>query len=164
TTAAGGAAATTAGGATTTGAAAKGGTITMALPDVFSGYNQGTSAENLFANQLVTNQVIPSFVYFDHKGSIQIDKNLGDVVKTSDSPLTVDVKTNRKAVWSDGTPISCDDIYMYWVAQNGKLTTTGADGKKTGLFSNATSVGFDQIGDVKCSADNKTATMVFDTP
>ena len=162
TTAAG--AATTAGGATTTGAATKGGTVTIALTDVFSGYNQGTSAENVVSNQWVTNQVIPSFVYFDDKGAIQIDKNLGDIVKTSDSPLTVDVKINPQAVWSDGVPISCDDIYMYWIAQNNKLKKTGADGKETGLFTNATSVGFDQVGNVNCSADNKTATIVFDTP
>src|SRR5262249_26524621 len=150
TTAAGGAAATPAGGATTTRAAGQGGTITMAPPHVFSGDKPGTSAENPFAQPVGSEPGNPAFVVFEAQGSIQIDKNLGDVVKTSDSPLTVDVKINPKAVWSDGTPISCDDIYMYWVAQNGKLTTTGADGKKTGLFSNATSVGFDQIGDVKC--------------
>jgi ABC-type transport system substrate-binding protein len=164
TTTAGGGAATTAAGATTTGAAAKGGTVTIALTDVFSGYNQGTSAENLFANQWVTNQVIPSFVYFDDKGAIQVDKDLSTITKTSDSPLTIDVKINPKAVWSDGTPISCDDIYMYWVAQNGKLTKKDDTGKDVGLFSNATSVGFDQIKNVTCSADNKDATIVFDTP
>ena len=158
------AAAATTGGATTTAAAAKGGTITVALPDKFTGYNQGTSAENLFANQLVTNQVIPSFVYFDDKGVIQVDKSLGDVVKTSDSPLTVDIKINPQAVWNDAVPISCDDIYMYWIAQNNVLMTTGSDGKQTNLFQNATSVGFDQIKDVTCSTDNKTATIVYQTP
>jgi ABC-type transport system substrate-binding protein len=164
TSAGGGAATTAAGGATTTGAAAKGGTITAALTDVFSGYNQGTSSENLFANQILTNQVIPSFSYFDDKGDIQINKDLGEIVKTSDNPLTVDVKINPKAIWNDGVAISCDDIYLYWIAQSNTLNKTGADGKETGLFSNATSVGFDQIKNVTCSADNKTATIVFDTP
>ena len=71
TSAGGGAATTAAGGATTTGAAAKGGTVTIALTDVFSGYNQGTSAENVVSNQWVTNQVIPSFVYFDERDVVR---------------------------------------------------------------------------------------------
>jgi peptide/nickel transport system substrate-binding protein len=155
---------TASGGATTSGAPAQGGTVTLALTDVFSGYNGGTSAENVVSNQWVTNQVVPSFVYFDDKGEIVVDKELGDIVKTSDSPLTVDVKINQKAIWDDGVPISCDDIYLYWVAQNGTLTKKDDTGADIGMFGNATTVGFDQIGDVKCSADNKTATMVFAEP
>jgi ABC-type transport system substrate-binding protein len=155
---------TASGGATTSGAPAQGGTATIALPDVFSGYNQGTSSENVFSNQWVTNQVIPSFVYFDDKGEIQVDKDLSEITKTSDSPLTVDVKINPKAIWEDGTPISCDDIYLYWVAQNGTLTKKDDTGADVGMFGNATTVGFDQVGDVKCSADNKTATLVFSSP
>jgi peptide/nickel transport system substrate-binding protein len=155
---------TTTGAAATTAPAATGGTVTLALTDVFSGYNQGTSSENVVSNQWVTNQVIPSFIYFDDKGAIQVDKNLSDITKTSDNPLTVDVKINPKAVWEDGVPISCDDIYMYWVAQSGTLTKKDDTGKDVSLFSNATTVGFDQVGDVKCSADNKTATLVFSSP
>ncbi len=86
TTSASGAATTTASGAATTAAAAKGGTITYGLPDKFTGYNNGTSDDNLFSNQLVTNQVLPSVAYFDDKGSVQFDKNLVTVTKTSDNP------------------------------------------------------------------------------
>jgi peptide/nickel transport system substrate-binding protein len=163
TTGAGGAA-TTAGAASTTAAAPKGGTITYALPDKFTSYNNGTADDNLFANQLATNQVIPSFVFFDDKGAVQVDKNLGDVTKKSDSPLVVDVSINPKAVWSDGEPVSCDDIYMYWVAQNGVLKTKDAKGNDITLFQAATTTGFEQISKVDCSADGKTATLTFGTP
>lgn len=163
TTSAGGA--TTAGGADTTATGAKGGTITYGLPDKFTGYNNGTSDDNLFSNQLVTNQVIPSVAYFDDKGAIQFDEVLMDSVeKTSDNPLTVVYKFNPEAVWSDGAQIGCDDMYLYWVANNGKLTTKDADGKDVTLFQTASTTGFDVTKSVECSTDGSTVTWTYETP
>jgi peptide/nickel transport system substrate-binding protein len=164
TTSASGAATTSASGAATTAAAAKGGTITYGLPDKFTGYNNGTSDDNLFSNQLVTNQVLPSVAYFDDKGSIQFDKNLATVTKTSDSPLVITYAFNPKAVWSDGTPIGFDDMYLYWIANNGSLKTKDSTGKDVTLFQTASTTGFDVTKSVEGSADGKTVTWTYASP
>jgi peptide/nickel transport system substrate-binding protein len=156
--------ATTAGGASTSAAAAKGGTITYGLPDKFTGYNNGTSDDNLFSNQLVDNQVIPSVAYFDDKGSVQFDKNLATVTKVSDSPLTIQYQFNPKAVWSDGQPIGFDDMYLYWIANNGKLTAKDSAGKDVTLFKTASTTGFDVTQGVTGSADGKTVTWTYASP
>ena len=114
-----GGATTTAGGAETTVAGKSGGTITYSLPDHFTSYNNGTAEDNLTSNQYATNQVIPDVSYFDEKGGVSINKELVDVQKTSDSPLTVVYKFNPKAMWDDGSPIGCDDMYLYWIATMG---------------------------------------------
>ena len=131
------------------GAAAKGGTITCRSPDKFTGYNTGTSTENLIVEPVRHQPGDPVARVLRRQGrDSRSTRTWSTSSKTSDSPLTVDVKINPKAVWDDGAPIACDDIYLYWVAQNGKLKKTGSDGKETGLFNNATTVGFDQIKDV----------------
>ena len=162
-TSAAGGATTTAGQTSTSAAAAKGGTITYALPDKFTGYNNGTSDDNLFSNQLVTNQVIPSVAYFDDKGSVQLDQNLAKVEKTSDSPLTITYTFNKDAVWSDGQPIGFDDMYLYWIANNGKLKTTDKDGKSVNLFQTASTTGFDVTKSVT-STDGKAVVWTYESP
>jgi len=82
-------ASTSAGGAATTASGASGGTITYSLPDRFTSYNNGTADDNLTSNQYATNQVIPQVAYFDEKGGFTVNKDLVDIEKTSESPLTV---------------------------------------------------------------------------
>ena len=163
-TSAGGGATTTGGGADTTVGGKSGGTITYSLPDHFTSYNNGTAEDNLTSNQYATNQVIPNVSYFDDKGGTSINKELVDVQKTSDSPLTVVYKFNPKAVWDDGSPIGCDDMYLYWIANNGVQKTTDSSGKQISLFATASHTGFDQIKSVDCSADGKTVTYTYSAP
>jgi peptide/nickel transport system substrate-binding protein len=163
TTSAGGA--TTSGGAATSAASASGGTVTFALQDRFTGYNNGASATNLQANLLVANQVVPSVAYFDDKGEVQFDKNLVDSVdKTSDTPLTIVYKFNPKAIWDDGTPIGCDDMYLAWIANNGAIKTKDSAGKDVTLFQTASTVGYDATKSVECSPDGKTVTWTYAEP
>ena len=155
---------TTAGGAATTGSAASGGTVTYSLTDKFTSYNNGTALGNTSYNQYSTNQVIPDVSYFDEKGGVSINKDLVDVTKTSDNPLTVVYKFNPKAVWNDGSQIGCDDMYLYWVAQNGVLKSKDDKGNPITMFASATTTGFEQISKVDCSADGSTVTYTYAKP
>jgi len=157
-------ASTSAGGAATTASGASGGTVTYSLPDRFTSYNNGTAEDNLTSNQYATNQVIPYVSYFDEKGGVSINKDLVDVVKTADSPLTVEYRFNPKAVWDDGSPIGCDDMYLYWVANNGTLKTTDDSGKEVSLFATASTTGFQQVNKSECSPDGHTVTWTYETP
>jgi peptide/nickel transport system substrate-binding protein len=155
---------TTAGGADTTVAGKSGGTVTYSLPDNFTSYNNGTAEDNLTSNQYATNQVLPNVSYFDEKGGVSINKELADVQKTSDSPLTVVYKFNPKAVWDDGAQIGCDDMYLFWVANNGVLKRKDDSGKDITMFATASTTGFNQISKVDCSPDGSTVTYTYSTP
>jgi peptide/nickel transport system substrate-binding protein len=62
----------------------------------------------------------------------------GGVVLTDDGGMDVAIDLQPKAAWSDGTPISCDDVRFTWeVATNAK-------------YQIATRLGWEQIEDVEC--------------
>ncbi len=163
-TTAGGSGTTAAGGAATTGSAASGGTVTYSLPDNFTAYNNGTAEDNLASNQYATNQVIPNVSYYDEKGGVSINKDLADVTKTGDNPLTVVYKFNPKAVWEDGSQIGCDDMYLLWVANNGVLKSKDSKGNDITMFATASTVGYEQVAKVDCSPDGSTVTYTYSTP
>ena len=146
-------------------AAPKGGTVTYSLPDKFTSYNNGTADDNLASNGYAMNNVIPNLAYFTGKtGDVTIDKNLGSVTKKSDNPLVVDYTFVPQAVWSDGQPIGCDDVYLQFMADSGKLTKKDSKGAETPIFNTASTTGWEQVKSVDCSADGKTATITYATP
>jgi peptide/nickel transport system substrate-binding protein len=112
-------------------------------------------------NQEVVNAVEPSVVKFDDQANLVVDDHLVVVSKSSDQPLVVHYAFNAAATWSDGQPVGCDDVYLAWVADNGlvRATATGLP-----LFQASSTTGWDQISDVACSPDGKTATVTYATP
>jgi len=178
TAAAGGATTSAASGATTTGGAAttaaapttaaakKGGTITVAVADKFTAYNNGTADGNLLANQEILNGVQAYASYFiDKGGKLTLNKELIDSAElTSKSPQVVTYKINPKAVWSDGKPVDGSDFYLAWVANNGIVKVKDDKGEDTGLFLTAGTTGYEQIKSVESSADGKTVTVTYAKP
>jgi peptide/nickel transport system substrate-binding protein len=64
---------------------------------------------------------LPSFIYFDSAGKLQVDKNYASsFTQTKTSPQTLSLVLNPKAVWSDGKKISLADFVGTWRALNGK--------------------------------------------
>jgi peptide/nickel transport system substrate-binding protein len=163
--------ATTTGGASTTTQAATttafkpaGGTITVALADVFGAGNSLTADDSLFSNTIVMNAVLPSPYIFNNKAELVQDKNVLDSAEiTSKSPQVVTWHLNKKAVWSDGVPIDCSDFVLAWVSENGKLTAKDAKGVDQPLFSAASTTGYEQISKIDCT-DPTTPVTTFDTP
>jgi peptide/nickel transport system substrate-binding protein len=135
------------------------------LSDNFTGYNYGASPTNLQSNVIVTNQVVPSVAYFDNKGAVQFDKNIVDSVeKTSDDPLTILYTFNTAALWDDGSPIGCEDMYLYWIANNGTLKTIDSSGKQVTIFQTVSTTGFDVTKSVECSPDGRAVTWTYSEP
>ena len=66
-------------------------------------------------------------------------------VATSASPQTIVYKLNPKAVWSDGTPITADDLIYNWQAQSGNAAYTDVGGKP---YDAASTTGYNQIQSV----------------
>ena len=107
-------------------------TITHTFEQEIDAYNGNTAENNASKNNIVLQRVLSGFWYFDDGGKVTPNTEFGTYKKTSDDPLTVDYSINPKAVWSDGTPIDCDDILLWWAANSGKV------GK--GIFSTAGTV------------------------
>jgi peptide/nickel transport system substrate-binding protein len=170
---------TTTGATDTTVAAPTGGTVTYAAEQEYTAYNNGTADQVLFANTLVLNLVQPGPFISEPDLTFKLwDDMMVSAEVTSTDPQVVEYVVKPEAVWSDGEAIDCDDFYLAWIANNGKLSHpnpdyTGpgqldADGNEVPEtlpdFNTAGTTGYENISKLECSDDGKTITTTFDTP
>jgi peptide/nickel transport system substrate-binding protein len=159
-------------GCTTTATApvASGGTITVAEVNELTSFNPATPAGNLDINTKIQGYTRSSFFYIDNKLNIVPDKSFGTVTKVSDKPLTVKYTLAKNLTWSDGKPITADDMMLAWAVQSGFYndSTTDDSGKVTAGTSY-----FDYAGDTsglglsglpKVSSDNLSMTLTYSEP
>lgn len=120
---------------TTTGAATAktGGTITVAEVNAFFSFNSLTANGNTDINSKVSLATQSGFNYVDDKLKLQKDPSFGTYEVVKQDPLTVKYTLSDKAQWSDGTPVSADDLLLAWAVESGWYNdgTTNADGKVT---------------------------------
>ncbi|MES2094125.1 MAG: ABC transporter family substrate-binding protein [Actinomycetota bacterium] len=159
---------TTAG--TPTPTAAKGGTVTVATVNDFTSFNTNTPDGNLDTNGFVSYMTIGGFFYVDPKFKVIYDTSFGKLEKTSDSPLTVKYTLKKGLKWSDGKPITADDMALAWAINTGFYDsgTTDDNGKVTSgtnYFSTAGStVALNGPSFPAISSDNLTMTMKYSEP
>jgi peptide/nickel transport system substrate-binding protein len=123
-----------------------GGTATMALDETLAGFNINTSASSEFVLQEIMNMVWPQAFIVNAKLQPVLNTQLfQSASQTSDNPQTIVYKLNPKAVWSDGTPITADDMIYNWQAQSGNPAYTDVGGKP---YDTASSTGYNQIQSV----------------
>jgi peptide/nickel transport system substrate-binding protein len=89
-----------------------------------------------------------------------LDTNVVDSAEVvSLAPQTVVYKIDRRAVWSDGVPITVADFAYAWEAQRG--TGVDVDGTPDSV---ATTLGYRDISSLTGSDDGRTVTVVFRNP
>jgi peptide/nickel transport system substrate-binding protein len=146
-------------------AVASSGNITVSVEEAPHDYNNNTGAANNLSNSLVTGLTQPAPFFIKPNLDVIVDNDvMTSVEQTSTSPQTIVYKINPKAVWSDGTPVSCKDFYLQWLAAVSKATTTGADGQPAASFDPASATGYDQMEAPVCSDNGATVTTVYTTP
>ncbi|MEO5535456.1 MAG: ABC transporter family substrate-binding protein [Pseudolysinimonas sp.] len=150
--------------------------ITVAMNDVFSGYNTALTNLNSLYNAQVAYMALDGFSYYDDTPNLVKNTDFGTYAKTSDDPLTVKYTINPGVKWSDGTAVDGADMLLYWASitthrTDGKAETdedTGAVTSQTGTFWNtgaAEGTGFDLVSAVPTlSDDNRSMTVVYDKP
>ncbi|MBB5633819.1 peptide/nickel transport system substrate-binding protein [Cryobacterium mesophilum] len=147
-----------------------GGTITVAEVNEVTSFNPNTPQGNLDMNAKLTGYTRSGFFYLDDKLNIIPDKSFGTVEKTSDDPLTVKYTLAKTATWSDGTPVTADDMMLAWAVQSGFFndSTTDADGNVT-----SGTTYFDYAGDTSglgladkpvVGDDNTSITLTYSEP
>lgn len=99
-------------------------------PGQWNGYNSFTSGTYSKYNNVVSDRMFDSFVYFGTDGTICEDKNFGTVELVSEDPMEVKYTINENVKWSDGTPVTINDYLLDWAAQNPEFLVPGLHTKQ----------------------------------
>ena len=84
-------------------------------------------------------------------GQVVADRDFGTVSVVGRAPLILDYKINDSAVYSDGKPVTCDDMVLAWAAQSGLFPA----------FDAASRAGYIDVAAVDCTPGQKRARVTF---
>ncbi len=97
-----------------------GGTLTLPIDSAPANFQINNLDSGTVDDQTIAGVYLPGFIQFKENGDWEANPDYAESVKlTKDSPQTVEIKINPKAVWSDGTPITVKDVAANWKALNG---------------------------------------------
>ncbi|HXO50274.1 MAG TPA: ABC transporter substrate-binding protein, partial [Mycobacterium sp.] len=96
-------------------------------------------------------RVLTGFGYHGPDGQIVADHDFGTVSVIGREPLLLDYTIADSAVYSDGKPITCDDMVLAWAAQSGRLPG----------FDAASHAGYADITAIDCTPGQKKARVTF---
>jgi peptide/nickel transport system substrate-binding protein len=116
-----------------------------------STYNTNTVAGAASAGAQAFARTLTGFSYHGPDGQIVADRDFGTVSVVGGTPLVLDYQIADNAVYSDGKPVTCDDIVLAWAAQSGKFPD----------FHAATQAGYLDIANVECMPGQKKARVSF---
>jgi peptide/nickel transport system substrate-binding protein len=114
-------------------------------------YNANTTtgassgAAQAFARTLI------GFGYHGPDGQVVADHDFGTISVVGGAPLVLDYQIADNAVYSDGKPVTCDDIVLAWAAQSGHFPG----------FDAATQAGYADIANIECMPGQKKARISF---
>ncbi|MFZ0831783.1 MAG: ABC transporter substrate-binding protein [Mycobacterium sp.] len=96
-------------------------------------------------------RVLTGFAYHGPDGQIVADHDFGTVSVVGREPLVLDYQIADPAVYSDGKPVTCDDMVLAWAAQAGRLPG----------FDAASRAGYADIESIDCASGQKKARVSF---
>ncbi|CAL8976477.1 hypothetical protein CELL_02319 [Cellulomonas sp. T2.31MG-18] len=102
-------------------------TVVVTVDVPFESLNAATTAGRTPGSALVRGLVQDRFTTVDEAGAVVPDTAMGTVEKTSDNPLTVRYTVAPNARWSDGVPVTGDDLLLEWAARSGQLDESPPD-------------------------------------
>lgn len=135
--------------------------IGYAVDNTVTTYNANTVDGATSGARQALARVLPGFGYVDPAGQVISDTDIGAATVVSQDPLTVQYRLSPDSVYSDGVPMSCDDLVLAWAAASGRFTAPDASGAPANLFSAARRSGYVDIERIDCQTGSKDATVVF---
>jgi peptide/nickel transport system substrate-binding protein len=126
-------------------------TIDYAVDGTLVTYNTNTVAGAASAGPQAFARVLTGFNYHGPDGQIVGDHDFGTVSVVGRAPLVLDYEISASAVYSDGKPITCDDMVLAWASQSGRLPG----------FDAANRAGYSDIASVDCAPGQKKARVTF---
>jgi peptide/nickel transport system substrate-binding protein len=125
--------------------------IDYAVDGALISYNVNTVAGAASGGPQAFARVLTGFTYHGPDGQIVSDHDLGTISVVGRSPLVLDYEISAAAVYSDGKPITCDDMVLAWASQSGRFPA----------FDAASRAGYTDIAAIECSPGQKKARVSF---
>lgn len=130
--------------------------IGYAVDNVVPTYNAGTVAGSTSGAVQAFSRVLPGFSITAPSGGAVRDTDIGTAVPVPGEQQVITYTLSAPATWSDGVPMTCDDIVLAWVARSGRVDAEGAP-----LFDAASTAGYADIERIDCVPSDKVATVTF---
>ncbi|MCV7227008.1 ABC transporter substrate-binding protein [Mycolicibacterium komossense] len=96
-------------------------------------------------------RVLTGFGYHGPDGQVVADHDFGSISVVGREPLVLDYQIADNAVYSDGKPVTCDDMVLTWAAQSGRFPA----------FDSANRAGYIDMGSIDCQPGQKKARVSF---
>lgn len=111
------------------GAAKDGGSATVVEVNGFTSFNSETSTGNVDTNGKIAYATHSGFGYIDNKLNVVRNDKFGKFEKLSDDPLTVKYTVNEGVKWSDGAPVTANDLVLQWASSSAYYDDSNPDAK-----------------------------------
>jgi peptide/nickel transport system substrate-binding protein len=132
-----------------------GGNLRLALTEFPSNFNPLNIDGNSVDVSAIVKPTLPRAFNIAANGSLSINSDyFTNVELTGANPQKVTYTINPKALWSDGTPITWEDI----------ASQVNADSGKDKAFATASTAGYDRVASVIRGVDDRQAVITFAKP
>ncbi len=125
--------------------------IDYAVDGALVTYNSNTVAGAASGGPQAFARVLTGFNLHGPDGQIVGDHDFGSISVVGRAPLVLDYQISDKAVYSDGKPVTCDDLVLAWASQSGRYP----------VFDAANRAGYSDIVGVDCTPGQKKARVSF---
>ncbi|NDV05169.1 peptide-binding protein [Rhodococcus sp. IEGM 248] len=125
--------------------------IGYAIDNTVTTYNANSVAGAVSGARQAFARVLPGFNYTGPEGGPVADTDIGTANAVPGDALTIQYKLNPNSVYSDGVPMSCDDLVLTWAANSGRFP----------MFDAASTAGYSDIDRVDCQTGAKDAVVTF---
>jgi peptide/nickel transport system substrate-binding protein len=125
--------------------------IDYAVDGTLVTYNTNTVAGAASAGSQAFARVLTGFNYHGPDGQAVGDRDFGTISVVGRTPLVLDYQISDNAVYSDGKPVTCDDMVLAWAAQSGRFPG----------FDAASRAGYGDVAAVDCAPGQKKARVSF---
>lgn len=144
--------------------------VVVGSAEELTSFNPAAAGQNTDINAQIYYATHDTFGYLDDTMQIIPNEGFGTVEKISDDPLTVKYTLQKGLKWSDGQPITADDLLFGWAVTSGYFDdatfgSTGTVTSGTRYFTPATTTaGLRDTAVPTVSDDKLTLTLVYDLP
>ncbi|GLP75961.1 hypothetical protein TUM20983_30710 [Mycobacterium antarcticum] len=125
--------------------------IHYAIDGTLVTYNTNTVVGAASAGPQAFARVLTGFNYHGPEGQVVGDRDFGTIAVVGRAPLVLDYQISDDAVYSDGKPVTCDDMVLAWAAQSGRFLG----------FDAASRAGYGDVAGVDCAPGQKKARVTF---
>lgn len=150
--------------------ASAGGNVTVLEAAPFTSFNEASVTGKTLTNTRIASATHSGFNSVDSELKLVKNEKFGSYEKVKDKPLTIKYTINDGVQWSDGEPVSADDLLLQWAATSGYFNDATLNEKFAVISGTAYfHVAGDTAGLSKTelpviSDDRKSLTLTYSTP